>query len=308
MSLASESPKKRWLITGANGFLGANAAFFLSGRAVTIGLGRSISQPIPVNEFIRADLTDSHAIRAAIRLHKPEVILHTAALASHEACELDPHIARLINVDGTRVVAEAAAQVGCRLIVISTDAVFDGAQGNYSESDDPAPFSVYGETKLLGEQAAFQACENTVVARTNFFGWSPSGSRSILEFFVNELAAGNEVPGFTDFVVTSIYTQHLIAALWEIASTNFKGIINVASCDALSKYDFGVAVAHEFGLNADLIKPAQAPLHDSSLSRRRDISLSVSRLRDLIGHEMPSQQAGIGRAFADQHFLRTSHI
>ena len=161
---------------------------------------------------------------------------------------------------------------------------------------------------MLGERAAFQSCENTVVARTNFFGWSPSGSRSILEFFVQELTAGNEIFGFTDFIVTSIYTQHLMAALWEITSTSFKGIINVASSNALSKYDFGVEVAHEFGFNADLIKPTQAPQREFSPSRRRDISLSTSLLTDLIGHEMPSQQSGIRRALLDQGLLRAHHI
>ena len=180
--MASENPEKpTWLVTGAQGFLGANAGIYLRGKARTIGLTRTNQTPNLFDEGITGDLTHPSEIAKAIIERKPSVVLHAAALASHEACEADPALAERINVDATRVLARAAQEAGAQFIYISTDAVFDGSRGDYTETDEPSPFSVYGETKLRGEQQALKETEALVV-RTNLFGWSPTGSRSILEF------------------------------------------------------------------------------------------------------------------------------
>ncbi|CAB4910441.1 MAG: sugar nucleotide-binding protein [Actinobacteria bacterium] len=296
MISVSSQPKPSWLITGANGFLGSNAGYFLQGKVQRIGLCRRPPNAALIDEFIEADLSDSASTTAGILRTRPSVILHTAALASHEECERDPKRAHEINVLGTQSVAQAAQQVGALLILISTDAVFDGQRGNYTEADEPSPFSVYGETKLLGEAAALKNCEKTIVARTNFFGWSPTRNRSILEFFVHSLEQGMPISGYTDFVVTSIYAQNLLEALWELTNQEFRGLINIASSDPLSKFDFGRQVAQSFGLDESLISPNVSPQSSGSLSRRRDISLSTRLLAAQLGTSIRTQLEGITEA------------
>ncbi len=300
----SERPEQpTWLVTGAQGFLGANAGIYLRGKARTIGLTRTNATPNLFHEGITGDLTDPGEIAKGIIQLKPSVVLHAAALASHEACEADPALATRINVEATRVLARAAQEAGAQFIYISTDAVFDGARGDYTETDEPSPFSVYGETKLRGEQQARNETAALVV-RTNFFGWSPGGHRSILEFFVNELSAGHNVKGYTDFVVTSTYVQFLLETIRRLVELGATGITHVASSDKLSKYEFGRATALAFGLDQSLIEPIQAGTANHSTSRNRDLSLSTTKFQRLLGDKASSQQVGIRRAKFDSSTVR----
>lgn len=293
--MVAPSDMPRWLITGATGFLGSNAARFLESRAYRIAASREGAPTSGFDSAVTLDLSDMASIEMAVRAASPDVILHTAALADHEACERDPEYAAVINVEATGALADAATSVGARLVHISTDAVFDGRRGHYREDDAPSPFSVYGRTKLAGEQAAL-AGTDALVIRTNFFGWSPSRRRSILEFFVNSLEAGAAVQGYTDFVVTSLYAQDLMQALWELHDRAGIGVLHLGARDALSKYEFGCLVAAAFGLNPDLISPVSAAAGQHSTSRVLDLSLDSSRAAALLGRELPSQGEGIARA------------
>jgi dTDP-4-dehydrorhamnose reductase len=293
MPMEREAPT--WLVTGAHGFLGANLGHFLAGRVHRIGAARTNTDSPMFDRMVAADLADPYALAREINRLRPDVVVHTAALADHARCEAEPDLATLINADVPRVLSLASEEVGARFIHISTDAVFDGAAGPYSETDAPHPFSVYGQTKLEGEQGVLEQ-PNALVVRTNFFGWSPSGRRSILEFFVTSLSNGEQVKGFTDFTVTSIYAQHLCDALWRLAHTDATGILHVAASDELSKYDFGVSVAQEFSLDASLITPTES---DIVPSRRRNIALDVSRASAILGAPLPSQRDGLAAAHAD---------
>lgn len=288
-----------WLITGASGFLGSNLAYWLGGKAVRVGVARSVAGGSLFEATHQVDLSDRRSFDSIVDAVRPDVIVNAAAFASHEGCERDPEMARRVNVDAARHVAHAAASCGARLMHISSDAVFDGSQGNYRETDAPNPFSVYGETKLLGEHAVLDACPSATVARTNFFGWSPSGTRSILEFFVNALSSDSRVLGFTNFMVTSIYAQHLSALLFELAQQRHAGLIHVASSDALTKYDFGVAAARSFGLNPELIDPTHSAVGPDGISRNRDLSLNTDLLAGVLGRSLPTQAEGIAQAHAD---------
>lgn len=290
----------RWLVTGASGFLGANIGFGLEGRVHRIGISRA---PAPVGAFDKhdtVDLLDLPSVRSALRAASPSVVVNTAAFASHQGCEDDPHLARRMNVDAARHVAIATSEVGCRLLHISTDAVFDGARGDYRETDAPSPFSIYGETKLEGELAVLDECPSALIIRTNFFGWSPTGHRSILEFFVNALQSDSRVRGFTDFIVTSIYAQHLVSILGALTRGTGTGVLHVGSSNALSKFDFGREVAGLFSLDPSLIEPTSQSLGPDGLSRSRDLSLNTDRLAELIGGRPPSQEDGIAAALADE--------
>ena len=289
----------RWLITGATGFLGANVCEALAGRATRIGFARSTGPGGLADEWLLGDLRRPEELVALVREANPDVILHAAALASHEACERDPDLAHVLNVQATETLATAAEGCGARFIFISTDAVFDGSRGRYSEADEPNPFSIYGRTKLDAEQRAARLTEALII-RTNFFGWSPSGTRSILEFFINSLSAGTPVKGFTDFRVTSLYAQSLAECIWDLSNAGARGVVHVASHDAMTKYEFGVQVAEAFGMPA-LITPTRA---DVSPPRDRDLSLDVGKAEGILGRFLQTQGEGIERARLDMPILR----
>jgi len=267
-----------------------------------VALSRSNNMPLGYDSNIIVNLDNERELRAAIREVKPDYILHAAALSSHEECELDPERAFLINEQATRIVARESESVGAKFIYISTDAVFDGKQGDYTETDPTSPFSVYGESKLAGEIAAMQET-NPLIIRTNFFGWSPTGTRSILEFFINNLQANFAVPGFTDFNVTSLYVRHCTEIIRHVMEET--GVWHVASSDTLSKYNFGLEVAKVFNLDPGLIA-AKNSSEDSNqrVSRSRDISLNTKKVQDFLNHKtlppVQTQLEGIIQAKRDR--------
>jgi len=231
------------------------------------------------------------------------VVFHGAAISGHETAANDPVQAHEVNVLASGAIAGAASDIGARVVYISTDALYSGSTGDYREDDPVEPFSVYGETKLAGEQAVRDAVEDHLIVRTNFFGWSETGRKSILEFFVNSLRAGTPVRGYPDFIVTSIYVQSLLKAIWRLGELGATGTVNIASSDALSKFDFGLTVARTFGLDASLIAPMGSAADGHATSRSRDLSLNTTRAASLLGAPMQSQTDGVREARDEEPVL-----
>ena len=275
-----------WLVTGVTGTLGGNAAIHLRDHVDVVGMSRDGGVLPWCPSVVAGDLLDPDSLRRAVDAVQPDVILHCAALADHGACEREPDLAEAVNVIGSEVLASAS---DARFVLISTDAVFSGDTGHYTESDPVSPTTVYGRTKAEAEQRVL-ATDDALVVRTNFFGWSPSGTRSILEFFVRELAQGHQVPGFTNYTVTSTYVGDLLPRIEALVDGAHSGIVHVASSDARSKFEFGCLVADVFGFDRDLIEPALSPIP------HRDLSLDCARVEELLGEAVPTQRAGIVRA------------
>jgi dTDP-4-dehydrorhamnose reductase len=284
-----------WLVTGAQGFLGANIGAFLNGRARRLGTSREIFASTHFDLQVAADLTSPGDVTTLVQEQRPHVIVHCAALAYHDQCEADPALAHAINVDASVALARLAQELGARFVFISTDAVFDGTRGGYREDDPVSPTSVYGRTKVEAEWAVAKETDALIV-RTNFFGWSPTGRRSILEFFVNSLTDRQAVRGFTDMTTSSAYAQVLAQTIWQLVGGGHTGTFHVTSPDRVTKYDFGVAVASEFGLDASLITPTSADIHPP---RNGDISLDVSKVQTALGISLPTMREGIALARTD---------
>src|SRR6185312_12100772 len=131
------------LLTGATGFLGLRLAPGLAGPWRVVAASRTPSGP----DGVALDLADPDSIRKAFEKALPAAVVHGAAIASPDACERDPDMARRVNAEGTKVLAGLCGAAGARLILISTDLVFDGEKGRYDEDDAPNPLSVYGRVK-----------------------------------------------------------------------------------------------------------------------------------------------------------------
>lgn len=289
-----------WLVTGAKGFLGTNTSVGLQGRVKTVGMARTQFTSTDYSRAEILDLRDSETLVEVIRSVRPDVIVHGAAIAGHETAAKDPGQAYAVNVTASRILAEEAEALGSTMVFISTDALFSGQRGDYREDDALEPFSVYGETKALGEEAVRAATANHLIVRTNFFGWSETGKKSILEFFVNSLRQGTPVRGYPDFVVTSIYVQSLIQAIWDLTELGATGTMHVVSDDARSKYEFGCMVAQAFGLPSDLIAPLSSEGEGHVTSRSRNLSLNTDKVAQLLGHRLPTQAEGIAQAVCDE--------
>jgi dTDP-4-dehydrorhamnose reductase len=303
---------KKWVVIGAGGFLGSNIGYLLGDRISLFGVVRR-EKPIP--GYLQTDQIDILNEEALVRYLNgigPEVVINAAALASHALCERDPDLALLLNGVAPGVIAAATHRLGIPLVHISTDAVFDGRKGQYTEFDTCTPFSVYGETKLEGETRVMNATQDVTVVRTNFFGWSPTGSRSVLEFFVSALRNRTIVNGYTDFRVTSIYVLDLVRILRLVIESEFNGILHIGSSDSRSKFEFGLSVANIFGFSESLILPVESMVDLHLTSRKRDLSMDIKLVQSMIEEFVPSQESGIQSACKDEslvrQFLNTSSL
>lgn len=282
------------LITGASGLLGLNLALAAveKGYDVTGWSNRRILKGVPfASEPV--DLTCLQEIPTRIESIYPDVIIHCAALANVDQAEQEPQLAELINARAPAVIADVAARLQARLVHISTDAVFDGSKGDYTEDDTPNPLNTYARTKLAGEQAVAGTNAEAAIARVVFYGWSPSGDRGLAEFFYNNLAAGRPVTGYTDMFFTPLYVRHLAETLLEMAEFNLAGVYHVFGPDVLSKYELGARLARTFGLDERLIRPfAAAELQDRA-PRSLNLSMNTSRLQKALGHTLPGVREGL---------------
>ena len=286
------------LVLGASGFLGSYAGFAL-GKAGWDVTGASRSPARGYSKSI--DLGSVGDIRSVIRSQPWDLVINCVAMANHEQCESDPSNALLVNQELPGLWAEQAWQNRSQFVHFSTDAVFDGSSPDlYSEDDVTGAPSVYGQTKRAGEEGVLSADPDAFVFRTNFFGWSHDSARGILDFFANGLESGASMTGFRDYVVSSLYVGHLFELMIEALSAEGSGIYHLGSISPLSKYDFGVALAHAMGENSDLIEPGLLADNPALSNRGHHLGLSVDKLEALVGRPIPSATDGIEMALTER--------
>ncbi len=283
----------RLLITGASGLLGLNMALRCAAAHEVTGVARGRLVGLPF-AYRRADLTDFAALPALLDEVQPEAVIHCAALADVDACEKQPALAQRVNADLPGELARLCAARGVRLVHLSTDAVFDGAKdGFYTEEDAPNPLSAYARSKLAGERAVQAALPEAVIARVNFFGWSASGRRSLAEFFFRNLRDGRPVKGFTDVHFCPLFVDDLSDLLLAMLEKGLQGLYHVVGSQALSKYEFGVALARQFGFDESLIAPVSVEAAGLPARRSHNLRLSVHKLSTDLGRVVPHYLTGL---------------
>lgn len=290
-----------FLVTGASGLLGLNFSLAVDGKKHQVtGVANTLPMAWANFKNLQAELTEPGVVTKLLDDHKPDVVLHCAALANIDACESNPQLAKQLNSDLPGEIASSCKQRGIRLVHISTDAVFDGIRGNYTEEDQPNPLSVYARTKLEGENAVLSAYPEAVVARVNFYGWSATGTRSLGEIFINNLSAGLKMKGFTDVVFCPMNVLDLADLLVEIASKPLHGLYHLVGAEPMSKYEFGMKIAEQFGFDPGLIEPVSVVQSGLKAARSPNLSLSTDKLTTALGHKLPEFNDGL-RKFYDQY-------
>lgn len=229
------------LITGAAGQLGTELveAFTQAGHDV-----------IPTTHAT-LDIVDASSVEKMVRASRPDWIIHGAAWTAVDACESDPQRASAVNGAGTRNIVSAAANVGARVLYVSTDYVFDGNKaGAYVESDSPNPQSVYGSSKLEGERAMRPT---DLVVRISWVCGYHGGNmvKTILR-----LASTNPTLSFVDDQVGHpTFADDAARAMLRLVEAGLSGTFHVTNAGAVSWYEFAREVLRAAGEDPDRVKP-----------------------------------------------------
>lgn len=228
------------LITASNGQLGCDVAAHYSKTA-----------ELAAYKDVELDITDRNKVFAAVEADKPDVIINCAAITNVDGCESNPELAYKVNRDGAGVVAEAAEKSGAKLIHISTDYVFDGTkQSPYAETDPVNPKSVYGLSKLEGEEAVAKACEKVYILRTAWL-YGPSGNNFVKKI----LKLGrerDEVKIVTDESGNPTSTFELIRMMDAVLRTDKYGIYHATCEGKCSRNEFTREIYRLAGLKTKI--------------------------------------------------------
>ncbi len=283
----------RILISGASGLLGSNLAVVAATEHQAQGIYHQHPVQIPGVEMVGADLADREQASRVIAAYAPDWVVHCAAASEVDRCELDPAWAWRLNLEMAKNVAEAAHEAGARLAHVSTDAVFDGERGDYRESDEPRPIMIYGVSKLAGEQAVAQAHPEALILRINLFGWGPGPKRSLAEWFLERLEAGDSCPGFTDVYFSPLLAQQLARAILDLLAVGASGLFHLPGRTCLSKYEFGVQLAQQFELDPARIRPMVVGEAKLTAARPRRLCLNGEKVEGLLGRPLPELESGL---------------
>jgi dTDP-4-dehydrorhamnose reductase len=271
---------KRILVTGVSGFLGRYVVLSLQGRYEVLGTYRRQATDVEGCELVCLDVADTEGVRSAFRSFRPDVVVHTAALGDVDACERHPEEAYRVNVQGTTCIAQAAQEVGARLIHISTDQVYDGVKGNYDDEEAAHPLMVYGHTKLEGERRVATICREAVILRLALmYGWGTPSRLNFVDWLTERLRAGQEVPLFLDQYRTPLYVAQAAEAIGRLVDMpDVHGRFNFGGGERLTRYAFGLKFCEVFDFPKALLKPIEMSSVGGIVARPRDCSINSSKL------------------------------
>ena len=245
----------RVAVTGANGLLGGEAVAQLAGGHEVLALGRGACRlPPGPHRWEEIDLADGSSIARVLRAFRPAAVLHAGALTDVDGCERDPATAWKVNAEGTRQVAEACREGGARLVAVSTDYVFDGEAGPYSEDAAPNPRGVYARTKRCGEEVALLLAPDCAVARVAVvFSGRPGAKPTFATQVVEKLSRGEPVQAFSDQLVSPTLAASGAALCLELLlESRYRGVLHLSGATVLDRVDFARRVARRFGLSGEI--------------------------------------------------------
>jgi len=292
------------LVIGGSGLLGYKVAKMASNEHETFLTYNYRSIQVEGCTALKLDKCDREAVFELLEKIKPDVVIDTAALHNVDYCETHPEEAWKVNVEGTRNVAEACKKVGAKIIFVSTDYVFDGTKGYYTEEDTPNPLSYYAKTKLEAEKTIQSLDVNYIIARPSvIYGWNPnevsglkSSSGKSVNFVVwalQKLEKGEEIKAVTDQYSSPTLADNLAEALLVMASSEKQGIYHTAGKDCVNRYEFTLKIAEVFGLDKSLIKPVTSEIFKQIAKRPKKCCLDVSKAEKDFGIRFLTVEEGL---------------
>jgi dTDP-4-dehydrorhamnose reductase len=259
-------------VTGALGLLGQKLLEILSPSYEILALDLQTESFISLPNIIYqpVDISDKNKLKSAILGGSilPGVVINTAAYTDVDGCEKNTETARKVNVEGVRNLVEICKEENrqdashIKLVHLSTDYIFDGEKGPYSEDDIPNPLSYYGKTKLESEKIITENLSEFIIVRSNvLYGFAENVKPNFVLWVINELKEEKKINVVDDQYNNPTLADNLAQAIVELISNKFSGVINIAGREYPSRYDFALKIVEKFGLNKENI----SPIHTSQL-------------------------------------------
>jgi len=290
-----EEAKKKILITGIKGMLGCDLFETLKAEYQPYGIDVKDKQAPGEADFFPYDLTDKQGLESAFReIKNLWLVIHTAAFTDVDGCEQDPAKAAIVNVQGTKNIVELAQKYRTKFVYVSTDYVFNGKKGSaYTEKDIPDPLSVYGQTKLEGENFIRTNLEKFLIIRTSWlFG---KKGKNFVDTIIDNARGADTLRVVDDQRGSPTYTVSLAEAIKRLIDIVFVkeskpdnfGIYHVTNSETCTWYEFAKMILALSDISTEIV-----PVDSSVLKRpAQRPALSVldnGRYEQVTGHRLCS--------------------
>ncbi len=250
--------KKRILIIGSNGMLGQRLVDFFRNNDKVELLCASVENDslVPEVNYKQLDITQKNKVREIILEFFPDFVINTAAYTNVDKSETEKEIAWKINVNGPEYIAHYCNTIDAHLIHISTDYIYDGKEGPYSEEDKPCPIGYYGRTKLASENSIRTSGTHFTILRTNIlYGPAKYGRADFVKWVITSLRSNQIIRIVTDQIGNPTYIDNIVSAINKVIELKKEGIYNIGGIEMLSRFDFTLRIAKYFSLDESLIHP-----------------------------------------------------
>jgi dTDP-4-dehydrorhamnose reductase len=291
---------KKILVTGASGFVGGSVLYHAPADWAIHACSRSPIAGARGNvRHYAFDLADKVKTAEVVAAVKPDAILHIAAIANIDYSEAHQSETAMVNTETTGRLARLAAEHGARFIFCSTDNVFDGVDGFYSEDAMVSPVNFYGRTKVAAEVLAHEALENCVIARVALVIGLPilgSGNSFLIKMEEN-LREGKEIQIPENEVRSPVDVITLGKSLLELANHDFTGTINLAGSTCLNRFDMAKRIAVKVGYSERLVIPTNSNALEGRATRPNDVSLDNTLAKETLKTPMRDLDVALDMIF-----------
>lgn len=279
--------ERRIIVTGANGQLGRGINQILNQRMDFTIINADISETTAYCP-IKLDIANPVAVMNLVRDIKPEIIINCAAHTAVDLCETDQENAYRINALGPKNLAVAAEALDAKLIHISTDYVFDGEGSSpYTEADTPNPTTVYGQTKLQGEEFVKELCNKYFIIRT---AWLYGEGKNFVKTMLSLAEKGNPIRVVSDQSGCPTSVLELTRAIYYLMDTSCYGTYHGVCQGVTTWYDFAVEIFRLAGLNPEVI-PVTSDEYKTAAKRPKYSVLEDKNLADMGYYMKPWAEA-----------------
>ena len=290
---------KKILITGSNGLLGQKLVELLltQPHVQCIATARGANR-LPFTEgyaYYSMDITDREQVNDVIAQVKPDVIVHGAAMTNVDQCEFEKENCWAQNVKAVEYIVEACQQHNIFLCHVSTDFIFDGADGPYTEEGEANPLSFYGWSKYAAEKVVEHSKLRWAIARTVLvYGIAYDMSRSNIILWVKKsLEEKKNIKVVTDQWRTPTLAEDLAMGCFLIADQEAEGIFNISGKDLLTPYEMAIMTAEYFGLDKSLIAQADSSTFTQPAKRPARTGFVLDKSQTVLGYTPHSFTEGI---------------
>ncbi len=284
------------IITGVNGLLGQKILEQAASDYAILGVDIHDEPAIQKIKFdyLKLDITDRRLLKDTVLNFYPNYIINTAAMTNVDGCEDHKEDCWRINVEAVENLIYAARKIGSRMVQLSTDYIFDGKNGPYSEDDTPAPQGYYGKSKLASENLLRSSeLDFTIVRTMVLYGVANNVRPNFVTWLISALKSDEEVTIVNDQFGSPTLADDLAAAILQIVKLDKWDTFHISGSEIIDRYRFALQIADTFGLNKKLIKQITTSELQQKAPRPLKSGFNIDKATNELGVNLSNIEQGL---------------